>query len=875
MVIEIKNKSEIPYGVFSNSHNDIITIENEDYNNVIDYVVDEFTNITDPYEENFEKMWTNFQRTQTNRAIQEGIRAKALLDPSFEGILLSAESRPILYLSEDNYLGVDFYSKIGENVYGKWLTNYKKIFMNDSADMYYNSYIFDRLLKTAINYEPLDDYLKMSREGSSLTYILNILDSKYGKMIDKPSKEKIEELRTITKTPIINFNAEETILNVAKSRLRRVRIDNLKKYQFFIFHKFVNNVIKKHNINYDANKFIKKMEKNERIYSVDRVYEGYLKELSEGKITENKSHLYIPSPNDILRYENEKPISINKEGDVVVTIREDIFDKQISHYVMHVFNSSKETFYNLINNQNTNIHYRLDVKYFNRRKPYKGFVKEMFSDNDTVPDDYEPTESEIKRYENIKSPFNLEQVKIENLYALVDGRTSKLSLKDDSVVLQIDGKGFPSISHYIMYRVGLLIKGFDPYNMIVNNEGNGGFFRLNDTRKFLEQNLARFKESYFNNRLIEGISTRVSQHPYLMDVLKSVGDNETLYIKDFNPQVTSQLYNKVKNDTPWARVMNYSGNVIDIIDDDDFFIHLQQELFESFLRTLTAISNERNFSHEFVRKVYQQFYENLPGTLNNYIDTEFEKSLDISNMYDILEYSNIKMSKKSLQYLKSKFVNRILSAETLAHRLFDTNVVYMTKFLIIEAQKRIRDGVFINPMNLYSRPYSKEYLAMAKVMNVISSIINFKVLTINHVEAAYSYFTDTSFKSVIIKNNDLSVNKPCNNGSACKFIPKNLDLDKPSSSEEEFIREVDFGQDEEENDNYNDDAQGENEYDEYEQYDDLMYADDSSPVNADNMAKTIILNLSPSEDVKLYLEEKIKQLHKDKKKNVYKINLWQ
>lgn len=772
MVLIVKNKNEIPYGVLSNGYNDFVRIDDQKWNSVVDFTTGHLGTVSEPYDDNFINLWAHWEKTKINQAIYKGIDAKSISDPEFEGLLLSSEGKPIIYVSEDRYLGVtDFSGTVGENVYGKWLTNYRNKLNEDSSEMFYNAYVLDRLLKTAINYESLENYLNMARQGTGIRRLIGILSAKYGKMIDIPSREIIEETRAFTRKEFLS-KPEDIILNVMKSKIRFVRASNLQRYKFEIFHKFVRNVIRKYNLTYDASKFIQKMDANERNYSINRVYEGYTREVINGDIKIEDPKMYVPSESDIERIESMTPVG------------------------------------------------------------------------------YDTTIVSTKNY------------------AIVDSKTSRLSLRDDRYVFTVDNKTFPSISHYIMYNIGTLIPDFESYNMVYNPDTKT-FYTHDDTKRYLDENIAKFKSTYFDSRLVHGIKTRISQHPYILDYLKSAGDDNFVDIRDFKSKLTNRVYNEIKNNTSWEEIMRDKGSVIDYVNTDSFFVFTQMEMFESFMNILT-IATPGDMTHANVLKVYEQFF----GNLNGVSSSESNFDVDHSDIKAMAASMGVKLSESSYEFLKMKFVERILIAEKLAHDEFRTDVIYMTKFLILESRNRIFNGAFINPDMHYRHNLAKYYLAMAKILNAIAVCNDFKVLKNEHVNRAFTILNSNPHSLYI--NNRPVEDKPT--PAKLKNAYNELRDVKINVGDEGVMEDI-INLDEEPNDEEDDENEEITGYDEYENdddnFDDLMYAPPKFINDAVEYAEYIIKNLHPSKPVYDYIKNKTIDLVNSPTKNIYRVNLWQ
>lgn len=780
MIINVNNRYDIPYGIFSVGYPDSFYLDGNNWNNIIEYVSSingQKYNIPEPYDINMRKWWDNLTKEKINQAIKVGIDAKSRINQDFESILLTSETRPILYISEDSYLGVDFSSKQGENIYGKWLTSYRNMLLDGNSEVFYNIYILERLLSVAINFEPLDTYLKMSREGKSIRALIEILYDKY--KIDLPSREIVEGLRELT-TKNYSYNAEEIIIGVMKNKIRSVRVKNLNLFKHKIFESFVTGVMKKYKIKnkYSAADFIKLMPTEERNYSIERVYDGYTTKKHPEKYPEIEPPAYIPTQEEINNIEKLKI--------------EGIADK-IPHTTSN--------------------------------------------------------------------------------YAIVDSRTSKLSLKYDKETMYIDGKEFPSLAHYIIYQIGTLIndQNFSPYNMIRNPQDNR-FYRIDDSQKFLVDNLEKYYDFSIKNKLSFAVQSRFNQQEYLKDYLKSMGPASTLRIRDYNTKTYSDLINQYNQMVKYADVMEKRGSVFDYIETDHFFMFIQKEMFENFLNIFNIVSIKRNDIKQ-VKSIYENFFGNIPGIVE-YKDYDLH-DISINNFRLLNQSVGNPFDEESLRFLKRKFVERILQAEQLAIKLYNTNVIFMTKFLILESRYRIFNGEFINPKMRYGKYNSKEYLALAKVCNAIIASSSFKVLIKTTVDQAFNILNNINnvFFNQFVSEREIEETI----GNRIVEKPEDDENDELGYNYQEVqeVTPVKPSKNEEEEGGEEEEIEGYESAEDDEEFDDLMYAGKDTSNDSDKMALYIFNNMKPSKEVKRYIDQKAKELYNSLTKNVYRINLYQ
>lgn len=733
MNIIVNDRFEIPYGKFSVDYVKPFYIENKYYYSVLDFVITPLTNnviISKPFEKSVEILWQNLERQKMLEAINKALEIKSRLDPEFEGLVLSAENKTIQYLSENDYLGVDFVTKTGYNLYGKILTSYKDRIINKESEVFYNSFLLDRLAKKAINYEDMDKYLQLARKGYGILNIIDILYSKYGTMIDIPSKDMVNSIRQMMKIDH-SYKPEEIILSVIKSKIRTVRAQNIKSLQYKVFSKFLNNVMQKYSIDYDILKFVKKINKSELDDMIDKLYTAYY--------TNRLSNVYI--------------------------------DENI----------------------------------------------------------YIPTEDSIEKYESMNAIGYENKLELEGSYAIVDSRNSRLSLKDDRVVLPIDGKNFLSIGHYIIYNLGTLVKDFDPYTLIVNPEDKL-YLRYDHSRINLMNILSEYKKKFIEERLFIGLKTQFSDKS-MFDFLKlTTGD--ILNVKGFENKVVSNVLQNIRDNSEWKY-----RNGIDL--EDAFFVQLQKDMYESFISIVNIIT-PGDYSYENIETVYNQFFGNINGVIHDKYNVKPKNKLIID-----------KLPSNSEKFLYVKFLNRIYCAEELAKKEFNTDIDIGIKFLILNSQYRIATGGFLDASRIY-RKMSLERLAMAKTLKYVSVILESARLRLNANNDGHDpvFITKSDIdKSFVILNNT-NTNLLIVEDLTAPF-ENSLSTDGDSDSEKE-IEGYDT--------------------DEEDEYDDLMFG---TPDDADEMANSILKNMSITTNLRGYFENKTLELYKSENKNLYRIYLLQ
>ncbi|CCA61451.1 hypothetical protein AV955_gp094 [Diadromus pulchellus ascovirus 4a] len=621
MVI-IRNKESVPYGILSNFYETELVLDGEKWNNVIDYVAfvkNKRYSVQDSG--GLAKVWRNLIQDLTAKAVRLGIDAKANAQPAFARALLETGTKPIMYASNDPFLGINMASREGLNIYGKWLVNYRNILSSETPDVFYNAYVLSRFLNTAIYKEPLDRYLQLARQGATLRYLNDLLYRRYGNVVDIPSLETVENIRLSTRQQV-SLKPEEIILRVRRDRIRNVKKENGAVLANQLFRTLVQEVMDANNISYSLDLFMRKIDKKTLNYLSDRVSRSYEVRLAEGKTPRFETDLYIPTDQEIRLAEEDSPIA---------------------------------TFVN--------------------------------------PD----------------------------LEVVVDPDDSILSMKDDSTVFTVNGRDFPSINHLMVFVVGGLID-MDPYLMVFNPQ-NQLFYSGTDSLRFLNDNLDKYIEQTNKMRLLTALNAKIVTFPFIKDIVKTL-DNAPLYVEDVESEITNGFYSELKDSTSWAEVFANRGSVSDYLASDAFFVFIQKEMMESFMNILVNVSEKRDLVT--VKKVYEIFY----GV--NSFDKQRTGGVP---MACIVKHSGL--PETACAFLNERFVNRILAAEDVAKKAMKSDIVFGTKFVIMNTRTRMANGEFADP-DYYNTANSKERLALAKVTSACLAVSGRKLVTADDILRAYN-----------------------------------------------------------------------------------------------------------------------------------------
>jgi predicted NAD-dependent protein-ADP-ribosyltransferase YbiA (DUF1768 family) len=337
---------------------------------------------------------------------------------------------------------------------------------------------------------------------------------------------------------------------------------------------------------------------------------------------------------------------------------------------------------------------------------------------------YIPSEEEIKTYENFSLPDKGENY-IKNNYFIIK-ENSILDINDTSVIFKIDDKEFPSISHYVLYSLGIQIPNFDPYIYIAKNNR---FLSVTDSRKKIMYMLNNYKKDYFNNRLREALGRRIYEmsnliddHLYYIKLTNGKLKFQEDLSKDIN-NISEEIYNK--------RLSNIKINMNKVTESldsqilkDNFFRHYITSKLINLINILNIIYPKQSYHSDLI-KVYNSFYNSIG---------EFYVNEDIVG--PIAFIYNIKLNKESSEFLNQNLVSNILLAEKFGKEILERNskiitfgnIPWITKFFLIESQARMQRGELIPKNFIYSNSDDKETFAMIKTYDCILKSFSGKIV---------------------------------------------------------------------------------------------------------------------------------------------------
>ncbi len=515
--IVLKHEEDKPFGPLRNDYKSDLYIDGKRWNSVDNYV---FSNLLpsidfrkqtiehlNPHqvEKTYYDVKFEINKSTLSSAIKIGIESKLIADPQFRQALLNTAGSSIMYLSKNNYLGYGN-GKWFVNTYGIWLEHFRTGMLWSIArtdkhptlkdDQIYDSYLAEKGLKLALHYENLDKYLKIDADlqGNGMVEIIKALIKKYGRkkifVLDRETALALQRKRYIE--PIVK--ATQLIRYIRKTYIREIRNKNIEKMKETIFEIFVDDLM---DSSYDEEDFergdagiddkkaimknqfrtISLAEKNSLVQRTMKLYEaGALNKRVMDKATLVEQNTYIPSHKEIDKYENDTvPIPVAKPKN--------------PHVDEPAFNVNE-------------IMGRAD-KYIGTFNLGMVWVYPYLDD---PPIKFGTRTLEHKFEYDLLSPAN------------------------DSTMLNIENKLYPSISHYLIVRVAQTMPGFENIDKAygVISDGPNRFFSVADS----ESRLMNLEQTVFTKEktflLQKAIRNKFDQRKF-KDILIATGDKVLVY----------------------------------------------------------------------------------------------------------------------------------------------------------------------------------------------------------------------------------------------------------------------------------------------------------------------------------------------------------
>lgn len=348
MTIDIWNPKELPFGALSNNTVYIMNIEEQTYKTVSNFIYSNLMKNTEYFEvlknmntqdiyEYFNKYDKEMFENIIIKSVYEGMKEK-FNNEAMEDILISTENYPIIYVNEDNILGIGSRGE-GKNIIGKCLSELRTSLKNkviSKEEKMYEAYlaltILDNLMLqekndlrtfTGLNQkEIIEKYilLKASEIAKKQNIDLSSMSSeqiieKYKNSIIKlPPKDILERLKVSFDSPEIDIkykmfsnlqilqllessltNPRLLILYIKRKYIRDLRISQLNKIKDSIFNIYVDDILETKYPTLAKNDYEKAKQKEFNINVLElnvikeQIYECYkLKLLNENVLNKIK-----------------------------------------------------------------------------------------------------------------------------------------------------------------------------------------------------------------------------------------------------------------------------------------------------------------------------------------------------------------------------------------------------------------------------------------------------------------------------------------------------------------------------------------------------------------------------------------------------------
>ncbi|CCV02504.1 hypothetical protein IIV31_132L [Armadillidium vulgare iridescent virus] len=529
--IILGHPNDKPFGPLRNDYKFMLYLDEKNWDSVDNYVYSSLL----PSVSILKKTIEHAKPTQVRRQFLEaksvidrdilftsmkvGIEAKLKADPTFRQKLLDTTGSTILYLSKNNYLGYGN-GRNFTNSYGIWLEAARRGMLWNKAQRtiksrnpemsdndIYDSYLAEKGLKMALQFENLDRYL----EKENLVEVIKELLKRYGQakilIIDKETALALQRRRYIE--PITT--ASHLVRYIRKTFIREVKIKNLENLKREAFSAFVDDLMEE---KYTADDFERGQNGREErreimkeqfatisLSEIDSLVQRTWKLFKAGALNKDVSdriekiikETYIPSTREIDLYENDT-VPIPTKRQPFADGEFDDIRKDLDAFPMGMV-----WVYPHLNDP--------VIDFGGRRLEHNEFDW-LSPVNDSVP---------LK----IKSDFSEEYLE------------------------------YPSISHYLVVKVAQTVPGFESINKaysLIFDSSTNLFFSINDAESQLEFIRSEVYNNLKSNLLMKAIYTKFEQRMF-QDILLATGDRQLKYGKERKGDRTKPLTEDIETVT--------------------------------------------------------------------------------------------------------------------------------------------------------------------------------------------------------------------------------------------------------------------------------------------------------------------------------------
>lgn len=596
--IVLKNANQKPFGLLRNDYESDLYIDNKRWKSVSNYVYANLLPSTDfrkktiefvnpkNAEQEFRVVYDAINKNTLSSAVKTGIEAKLSLDPQFKQSLLDTEGKTILYLSKNDYLGYTGEGQNSTNMYGVWLEHFRTVMIWTNSqvgkhpvlkdDEIYDSYLAEKGLRLALQFENLDKYIEIDKQDESrgLVNVIKALIRKYGRekifVVDKETALALQRRRNIE--PIIQ--ASNLIRYIRKIAIRDVKNKNIEQMKQKIFEAFVDDLMdsqfdeeefERGDAGFDEKRAIMKNQFNTISFSeLTSLIQRTIKLFEAGEL--NKKVLtkgneivkgtFIPSFKEIDQYENDTvPIPVAPKIPTVGTVD-----------TRNLFKTGIAWIYPYLNDPISNI----GKKSLEHRFEY-----------------------------DLLSPAN------------------------DTVMLQIEGYKYPSISHYLIVRVAQTLPGYegiDKAYSIIYSEESKHFFSVNDSEKRINHINTQIYYSEKISLLFKALRSKFEQRLF-KDVLlgtstKTIVYETQGYDKEIIDKNTADFLEEIRISVlPESMIYTNTESIVSSFELDEFMEMFMVEKTKDISLTIKFVQiyckhKDLDFklTERFIEKVLQSFY---------------------------------------------------------------------------------------------------------------------------------------------------------------------------------------------------------------------------------------------------------------------------
>jgi len=535
--INVFTTFERPFNVLSNNYPFTMTINSKDYNTVTNYIYSNL--LLTPIDKlilqnasviNIDKIFNELKNKSTEQTIFSSLEiayAEKLKNPDLKNLLLSTNNSHIVYINDnDPILGFNQKTKKGLNAVGKILQQFRQRFQSekiqenetkeqkDFNNKLIKAYIVNTVLKKAL-YEGYDitQYYNKSLDDilSTFNYMISSVDTENVILLYKNNQLSNYIVRSVN-------NPNNIIDVLRKDNLRNVGVENSLAKKYIVFDMYLDYMLRKNFTELDKKQYylakqqqLSTISNEKKANLVLRVYElykqGYLSANLSNDIDKRFENMYKPSEAEIIKAENKYIDIINSKSIITPSIYTRkpnanlILDPITQQYMQNKYIHTNSKF--VVEPDETDNKKNNKRQMVIRKKKRNNDIDLLLAED--FEEKYDKNQYGDGNTSNEKKDDGGAEPDVIFMYSNTNnGVLQLLSVDRFTSLMQLNEGFFPTIMHYVLYRLFLLIPNIKTaHNFLLKNinESTSNPNNYISIHELYEKYITVSKQYNINNRI--------------------------------------------------------------------------------------------------------------------------------------------------------------------------------------------------------------------------------------------------------------------------------------------------------------------------------------------------------------------------------------